>query len=245
MTNVFLSRTNHAGSPWLSRSVVSGSARHSRRRAGSVSLGTSSAMPGSSQSAVPACTAGVALCAKPSGLADRPDTARPWPSSVLAAPESRPRRCRRARPRWPAVPSPAGPGGLVARPLSPCAASIGRLCLRRRGPGGFVARPLSPCAASIGRLCLRRRVRVGLWPGRSCCARLDEPILLLRRPGRVGSGPAAPSLCAALMAVLLSRQVWVGWRPAGVAVRGIDGGRSSSPARPRGLRQRPPRGRAR
>ena len=29
MTNTFLSRTNHVGSPWLSRSVTSGSAVHS------------------------------------------------------------------------------------------------------------------------------------------------------------------------------------------------------------------------
>src|SRR5947209_12781803 len=41
MTNVFLPRTNHVGSPWLSRSVVSGRARQSFRRA---SRG-SSAMP--------------------------------------------------------------------------------------------------------------------------------------------------------------------------------------------------------
>src|SRR2546421_10302696 len=31
MTKVFLSRTNHVCSPWLNRSVVSGSARHIRR----------------------------------------------------------------------------------------------------------------------------------------------------------------------------------------------------------------------
>src|SRR5204862_6428191 len=38
MTNVFLSRTNHVGSPWLSRSVVSGRARHNRRNASRGSL---------------------------------------------------------------------------------------------------------------------------------------------------------------------------------------------------------------
>ncbi len=158
--------------------------------------------------------------------------------------------CQAVRPRRPpghrstmAILRPRRPR-VAAPPLSPCAASMAGCAFA--GGSGWVCGPAAVVVRGLdGRLCLRRRVRVGLWPGRSCCARLDEPILLLRRPGRVGSGPAAPSLCAALMAVLLSRQVWVGWRPAGVAVRGIDGGRSSSPARPRGLRQRPPRGRAR
>ena len=38
MTNVFLPRTNHAGDPWLSRSVASGRARHNFRNASSCSI---------------------------------------------------------------------------------------------------------------------------------------------------------------------------------------------------------------
>src|SRR5437899_11397209 len=43
-TNVFLSRTNHVGSPWLNRSVVSGSARQIRRSVVSGSRATAASV---------------------------------------------------------------------------------------------------------------------------------------------------------------------------------------------------------